>query len=145
MGLDMYLSKKIYVGAKHDHREVTGTIKLSAHGKSIPIDLGKVSYIVEEAGYWRKANQIHNWFVENVQDGLDECQETRVSYDQLMELKELCEKALETKDPKLLPPAEGFFFGSTEIDDYYWQDIKDTVEILKNLDPTAEYTYQSSW
>ena len=24
--------------------------------------------------YWRKANAIHSWFVENCQDGVDECQ-----------------------------------------------------------------------
>ncbi len=26
-----------------------------------------------EVGYWRKANQIHNWFVKNVQGGVDDC------------------------------------------------------------------------
>ena len=31
------------------------------------------SRIIEQVGYWRKANQIHNWFVENVQDGEDDC------------------------------------------------------------------------
>ena len=30
-------------------------------------------HIMEEVGYWRKANQIHNFFVENVQDGEDDC------------------------------------------------------------------------
>ena len=29
--------------------------------------------IMEMVGYWRKQNAIHNWFVENVQDGIDDC------------------------------------------------------------------------
>ena len=30
--------------------------------------------IIERVGYWRKANQIHNWFVNRVQDGIDDCE-----------------------------------------------------------------------
>ena len=30
----------------------------------------------------------------------------------LIELKELCEKVIINKTPELLPPTEGFFFGS---------------------------------
>ena len=36
-----------------------------------------ISYPV---GYWRKANAIHNWFVQNVQDNRDECQKSYVSH-----------------------------------------------------------------
>lgn len=31
------------------------------------------SDIIQNVGYWRKANQIHRWFVDNVQDGDDDC------------------------------------------------------------------------
>ena len=44
----------------------------------------------EEVGYWRKANQIHNWFVENVQDGEDDCGSYEVSKWQLEELLDIC-------------------------------------------------------
>ena len=39
----------------------------------------------EEVGYWRKANQIHKWFVDNVQDGVDDCGEYKVTKEQLIE------------------------------------------------------------
>lgn len=29
--------------------------------------------IMEQVGYWKKSNQIHRWFIENVQDGDDDC------------------------------------------------------------------------
>ena len=83
-------------------------------------------YFLAPAGYWRKANQIHGWFVENVQNGVDECKKTYVPKEKLIELKELCEDLLHTKDKQkaqeLLPATSGFFFGSTDTNDkYYWE------------------------
>lgn len=49
------------------------------------------SRINENIGYWRKANAIHQWFVDNVQDGEDDCQYHReVTEDDLIELRDLC-------------------------------------------------------
>jgi hypothetical protein len=53
------------------------------------------SYITEEVAYWRKANAIHKWFVANVQDGVDECQEAYVEREQLQELLEICETIID--------------------------------------------------
>lgn len=50
------------------------------------------SSISQQVGYWRKANQIHNWFVENVQNGEDDCGEYEVTKRQLKELLDICEK-----------------------------------------------------
>lgn len=47
--------------------------------------------IGESVGYWRKANAIHRWFVENVQDGEDDCDYHReVTAEDLTELRDLC-------------------------------------------------------
>lgn len=100
--------------------------------------------------YWRKANQIHNWFVTNVQDNVDNCREYYVSRDKLLELKTTCEKALSERNPSLLPPMEGFFFGNDDIDQYYWKDVKDTIEKLNRIIALPDFneltfSYQSSW
>jgi len=145
MGLDMYLTKRVYVGANYEHNQVKGKIEISKNGKPVQVKLNNVSAIVEQVGYWRKANQIHNWFVQNVQDGEDNCAEYYVSIDQLKQLRETCITALVTKNADLLPPTEGFFFGSTEIDQFYWDDLKETVEILADLDENADYYYNASW
>ena len=51
--------------------------------------------IMEEIGYWRKANQIHNWFVEHVQDGEDDCcYHNEVTKEVLEELLDTCEEVL---------------------------------------------------
>jgi len=66
---------------------------------------------------------------------------------------DICETLHKSKDIELakekLPPASGFFFGSTEMDEGYWQDIENTIEILKRAieaknDGLYIY-YQSSW
>ena len=48
----------------------------------------------KELMYWRKANQIHNWFVQNCQNGVDDCEYYSITVADLMKLKELCEKIL---------------------------------------------------
>jgi hypothetical protein len=149
MGLDMYLTKKTYIGANYKHRDVKIKIDCTIGDKKIIFDPEKISEIIERVGYWRKANAIHNWFVQNVQDGKDECEEHYDSFEQLNELKSLCQKILKTKDIKLieekLPPTEGFFFGSTEIDENYFGDLVETIQIIESLDSRGDYYYQSSW
>lgn len=50
------------------------------------------------------------------------------------ELLDRCEKVLEdhSKAKKLLPTMEGFFFGSTEYDDYYFDDVKEVRDFLRD-------------
>lgn len=51
--------------------------------------------IHEEVGYWRKANHIHNWFVENIQDGEDDCRYHReIGKADLLDLLDICEVVL---------------------------------------------------
>lgn len=156
MGLDMYLNKKVYVGANYEHNKVTGEINLLKDGKPLPVNMKRVTYIEEEVGYWRKANHIHKWFVDNVQDGVDDCGDYYVSEEKLQELLTACKNVV--NKPELaaseLPTQSGFFFGGTEYDDYYIEDCKNTIEIIEGLlkekDPEKDYIngeiyYHSSW
>jgi hypothetical protein len=154
MGLDMFLTKKSYIGAEFEHREVKAEVKITIGGKPVMIDVNKISEITERVGYWRKANQIHEWFVTNVQGGVDECQESYVTLDQLQSLKTECEQVLEFKDKasEILPRSGGFFFGGENYDEWYFSDIKDTIKILSDIledksESGAEisYYYQASW
>jgi hypothetical protein len=149
MGLDMYLYREIFIGAEWEHRNVTGVIDIKVGDKPVIINFNKVSTITEKVMYWRKANAIHRWFVDNVQDGKDECQRSYVTEDQLLELVDICKKVLADNSLaiELLPPQEGFFFGGTAIDEYYFADLKQTIEGIKaiNLDDNGDLYYESSW
>lgn len=108
--------------------------------------------VFEEIFYWRKANAIHRWFVNNVQDGVDDCGYYEVTKEQLQTLKDLVDLTLENMfdAPNLLPTMEGFFFGGQEYDEYYINYLKETSgiirKILKNTDFKKEMIiYTSSW
>jgi hypothetical protein len=154
MGLDMYLTKRIGIYAMYEFEKIDGTIFITKDGEPIPINFNKVSSISEQAAYWRKANAIHKWFVDHCQNGVDDCGEYEVSLDQLRELVKTCKAVLKDKDKamELLPPQAGFFFGSTDIDEWYIEDLKLTVKqiepLLKEKFPEGmyvHYSYQSSW
>jgi hypothetical protein len=149
MGLDMYLNKKTYVQYWEHNGDNNYEVTVTKAGQPAGIDGRKVKYVIEEAGYWRKANQIHQWFVDNVQDGVDNCGEYYVSADKLRELLALC-KAVENQPAvaeEVLPTASGFFFGGTEYDEWYYKDIENTIQILNEAlaDTNGEYYYSSSW
>jgi hypothetical protein len=147
MGLDQYLYKETDVGYDKKYEEA-----LSAFHK-----LGmKPKSVTEEVAYWRKANHIHNWFVKNVQNGVDDCGTYDVSTDNLLELIKLCESVLEKRDDEFskanLPTTSGFFFGSTEYDEYYYSDVEHTIGMLKPLVDVdffeyglSDFKYHSSW
>ena len=147
MGLDMYLykvkwlSKWDYAIRQCDEEEEKVYEKCSIK-------------VLKEVAYWRKCNQIHNWFVENVQDGEDDCGRYSVSLEQIKKLRDLCKAVLEKDDfdfsEENLPTVDGFFFGNTDYDEYYKKDLKETIEMLDEVleDPDKngwEYEYTSSW
>lgn len=154
MGLDMYLEKQTYVKRwEHTPPELQFDVQVNRGGQPCEaIQPERISGVVEEVMYWRKANAIHNWFVQNVQGGIDECQRSHVSREQLQELLAVCKTV--KHDPSqvedMLPPTAGFFFGSTAVDEWYWQDINNTIAVLeKELDGEEDgygsYYYQASW
>lgn len=154
MGLDMYLSRKIYIGANYEYRKIIGNIEIFEGEKKTPIkiDFSKVYEITERVGYWRKFNALHKWFVDNIQDGEDDCGEYWISDKQLKELLEILKKIhnKEGSPEELMPTTSGFFFGGTDYDECYYSDIKDSIEIieevLKDTDfNQADIYYQSSW
>jgi len=158
MGLDMYLKAEKYIpGYDWNGNKVvelcSDIVKLSELSSLIdPESLGiTVSVTV---AHWRKANQIHHWFVNNAQDGIDDCKSYYVPKDQLEHLLGICTAILVDCDKAtaktLLPTMEGFFFGSGDYDEYYFDDLRSTVDQLMRIfsDPAnkmVDFYYQSSW
>ena len=165
MGLDMYLHAKKYVEkvnwqALQDNDELSydspevvfplwNNIVETAGMKDVAVDIYGV-HVEVTCAYWRKANQIHAWFVNNVQQGNDDCGEYYVSHEKLKSLLDLVNKALAERNPNLLLPQDGFFFGSTDIDEWYWKDLKNTKAKLDKVFALPEmsklsFYYTSSW
>jgi hypothetical protein len=162
MGLDMYMTARRYVWGSEE--ELQTKIKEVVEPFRAEWEPKEVSFRV---GYWRKANAIHNWFVQNVQDGEDDCKEYGVYEESIKDLYQVVCEVLEAHTNEValekLSPAAGFFFGSTEINEWYWQDLENTKKILQPLvdafneadkmgdkrytHPIYKYDfyYQSSW
>lgn len=139
--------------------------------------------IIETVADWRKANHIHKWFVDNVQDGVDDCEIYEVTKEQLEELLDVCRKVINNSKlvkgkvingqtiknrewancyedgeyvedssvaEELLPTTSGFFFGSTQYDQWYIKDIKYTIKVIEDVLNTTDFEneiimYNSSW
>jgi hypothetical protein len=139
MGLDMYLYARKHFWRDEDKPKVN----------DIPEGYEPWSVDVKVL-YWRKANAIHQWFVDNVQDGIDNCQEYYVRREQLESLRNLCIEVLDGAPPEdRLPTKSGFFFGSTEYDQGYRDDLHQTVigidRALTDFNDEWEFRYSSSW
>lgn len=115
---------------------------------SVPKGANIIEADSREEIYWRKSNAIHRWFVENVQNNVDDCDYYLLTKENFESLYKLCKKALATKEEGLLKPLEGFFFGSTSYDDYYWESIeytkKEINKILLFMNEKLDYYYHSS-
>ena len=166
MGLDMYLQRKKYV-KNWDHNPKEKFFSGIAFVGGEPIDLNKINTITFDVHYWRKANWIHRWFVENVQDGNDDCGEYYTDRGQLRSLCKTIDGIIKEYNffmphkmtseqldkiqklaEKELPGTEGFFFGSQDYDEYYFETLKETKEAIENSlkkTPEDEYYYSSSW
>ena len=157
MGLDMYLYRKEYVSTfawSQDERAVKEANLHSVIANHFNIDPSMSGVYVDYCvAYWRKANAIHGWFVNTLAGGVDECQPIYVSLDKLIELRELANSVVLTPAMAgdILPPQEGFFFGSSDIDEWYISDMKKTVEMLDKVissvspDEYSSFFYQASW
>ena len=92
MGLDMYLYKKMYVG--NTWKEPKEQLKVKIEG----VNQARVSTISELVGQWRKANMIHQWFVDNIQEGDDDCKEYDVDVEDLKKLLKVVNEVLENSE-----------------------------------------------
>jgi hypothetical protein len=89
--------------------------------------------------YWRKVNAIHKWFVDNTQGGVDECQPSSVSREQLDELVRVCKEIVAGSElvPARVEVGTVFTQGKTErvIEDGFA--VKDPAVAMEKLPTTS--------
>lgn len=137
MGLDMYLAKQVY----NENED-------------------------ETVCYWRKANQIFNFFEKEFGE-IENCQCYEVDRGMLKDLYDICKYISDEYEDvsnlwdfeqsedfiqyckNNLPTCEGFFFGSTEYNESYFITVSRTAEelahILEDFDFENETLYFYAW
>ena len=160
MGLDMYLYARKYV-SRFDYNggERIERGDFTTLADTAPNDLTKYGdftgiQIDYPVAYWRKANAIHGWFVNELANGVDECQPIYVSRESLVTLRDLAKATLlePAMAESILPPTSGFFFGTYDIDEWYMQDMRYTVKAIDHVLATIpaddwnwSFIYRASW
>lgn len=153
MGLDQYISAHIYVPLKKIEDAIAGTpaiakrLNTEGHGAVVRVQIAQ----------FRKFNALHGYIKKRVGE-IENLQEVPIN-DLIDEMYEDCKLILATKDSKdgnadaiqRMPPTEGFFFGSTEVDRWYYNDMKELHDLLSDLikisemnDSTA-FSYRAWW
>ena len=137
MGLDMYLSlrKNEYKSSIRNDVENLYPEELSSFENAIKkrnfVSIQtKTDY---QIGYWRKANAIHNWFVNKCANGVDDCRPIILQDEEIEGLLKVINKVLDDHSlaPQLLPTQNGFFFGDTNYDAWYFNELEYTKDILE--------------
>lgn len=156
----MYAHRRVYVKQwEHQKPEERYTVDIARGGKPVAgIKPERILSVVEDVMYWRKANHIHAWFVDNVQSGNNNQREYLVDWNSLRKLLDCCERVIKasklvdkaataeetsskdhpgpaergepdrviedaTTAERLLPTRSGFFFGPTEYDEWYLNEV----------------------
>ena len=164
MGLDMYFyaRKTTYKSfSKWDEPD-------SAGEANYPEDLKTFSdYIYDrnfksvqtettyQIGYFRKFNALHSYIVKTFADGIDNCQDIILYKEDVEQIKKVLDDVLNAhqqveKAKELLPTQSGFFFGGTDYDEFYFDDVTVAADLMQNLLNNFDFEsyqliYQASW
>lgn len=107
-----------------------------------------------QIGYFRKFNALHSYIVKTFANGIDNCQDIYLYKEDVEQIKKVLDDVLEAnteeKAKELLPTQSGFFFGGTDYDEYYFEDVKDAADLMQNILDNFDFenyqlVYQASW
>lgn len=106
-------------------------------------EVDRIDAVQSEIGYWRGADPIHSWFVENVQQGNDDCRPHNVYQEDILALLLLVDDILSKRQSEAMMPS-------------YRLSSEESLEALNNTKPILEKAlalsksgwrleYRSSW
>ena len=94
MGLDIYLSKKTFIGAMFDSCGISGIISIKRRGRVIPIKFRRVAYIIENIYHGSKTHWLHEWLSRELTDGMENSEEYELGKDVIDRLHQACIEVL---------------------------------------------------
>ena len=132
MGLDMYLTAILDVSPSVQESLIT----------FFP-EVDRIESVQSEIGYWRGADPIHSWFVENVQQGNDDCRPHNVYQEDILTLLLLVDDIISKRQSQAMLPS-------------YRLSSEESLETLNKTKPILEKAlalsksgwrvqYRSSW
>ncbi|RAP49219.1 MAG: hypothetical protein BZ138_08055 [Methanosphaera sp. rholeuAM270] len=115
-----------------------------------------INYITDDGDvhefYYRKENWLRNWMEENTMlNSESNCEKIVIHPTQINELHQACEQVLDNHElaDELLPTQCGFFYGSTDYDEWYFEGVelvKNHMEEIMNMEENVLIvTYEDWW
>lgn len=107
-----------------------------------------------QIGYFRKFNALHSYIVKTFANGIDNCQDIILYKEDVEQIKKVLDDVLEAnteeKAKELLPTQSGFFFGGTDYDEFYFEDVKDAADLMQSFLDNFDFEnyqliYEASW
>ncbi|CCW29055.1 hypothetical protein ABLA30_08915 [Xenorhabdus nematophila] len=93
-----------------------------------------------QVGYFRKVNSLLYWVSNNVQN-VNNCEEILISKHKLEQLIAVLNELTKDNCNKLFPTSDGFYFGSTEYDEYYWSDVEEIKDWVNNVLKSFDFNH----
>lgn len=111
----------------------------------IELDKQLLDYYPMYQAYFRKVNFLYQYFRNDMEN--EWC---LVGKEKIENLIELCEQVIKHKGDEdfanqYLPTTSGFFFGSTDYDDWYFADVKDCLTQMKKLNKSLNQDDLVMW
>jgi hypothetical protein len=130
MSFHSYLTRRFYL-KNWPHTSDTNKHVITIMKGNLPsiIPTDKINFIETEEIHWINFLPIHNWFVKNAQNGIDDDREYRIPFSKIQLLHSIIQKILNThsKANLLLPDPENKY------KDSYFSVLSSTNEILLSL------------
>ena len=108
-----------------------------------------------QIGYFRKFNALHSYIVKTFANGVDNCQDVLLYKEDVEKIKKVLDDVLNVhqqaeKAKEILPTQSGYFFGGTDYDEFYFNEVKVAADLMQNLLDNFDFesyqlVYRASW
>ena len=108
-----------------------------------------------QIGYFRKFNALHSYIVKTFANGIDNCQDILLYKEDVEKIKKVLDDVLNVhqqaeKAKEILPTQSGYFFGGTDYDEFYFDEVKVAADLMQKLLNNFDFesyqlVYRASW
>ncbi len=94
MGLDIYFSKKTFIGATFKSSGINGIISLTKRGEEISIKVERLAYVIEDVYHGSKTYWLCEWLNHELAQALNNSEEQEIGPEVMDRLHQACVEVL---------------------------------------------------
>lgn len=149
MGLDMYFYLEKYESQSRFSDKDNVVLHYDEDLKELEEDIFIRNFKSIETryqvGYFRKFNALHSYIVNKYANGEDDCRPILLDREDIEEILTTLKSVNKDNASEVLPTQTGFFFGSQEYDEWYFEDIEYAIDLLEKMLKVLEKDSKNRW